>query len=74
MGATDNHRRTHDHPEEPQTMNLTPDFVEEVRKTARAYDGATTPDERRAQGARLDALADQLSEGQLKQVAKMIMR
>ena len=55
-------------------MNLTNEFVEEVRKTARAYDGATTPDERRAQGARLDALADQLSEGQLKQVAKMIQR
>lgn len=55
-------------------MNLTNEFVEEVRKTARAYDGATNPDERRAQGARLDALADQLSEGQLKQVAKMIMR
>lgn len=55
-------------------MNLTYEFVEEVRNIARAYDGATAPDERRAQGARLDALADQLSEGQLKQVAKMIMR
>lgn len=55
-------------------MTLTNEFVEEVRKTVRAYDGATTPDERRAQGARLDALADLLSEGQLKQVARMIMR
>lgn len=55
-------------------MNLTPDFVEEVSKTARAYDGATTPDERRAQGARLDALADQLSEGQIKQVVNRLNR
>lgn len=55
-------------------MNLTPEFVNEIRAAARAYDGATTPDERRAQGARLDALADQLSEGQIKQVCKMITR
>ena len=55
-------------------MNLTNEFIEEVRKTARAYDGATDPDERRSQGAKLDALADQLSDGQVKQVCKMIMR
>ena len=51
-------------------MNLTPDFVEEVRKTARAYDGATTIDELRAQGAILDALADQLSEGNSNKLQK----
>lgn len=55
-------------------MNLTNEFINDIRAAAKAYDGATDPEERRAQGARLDALADQLSEGQLKQVAKMIMR
>ena len=55
-------------------MNLTPEFVNDIRAAAKAYDGATTPDERRAQGARLDALADQLSDGQLKQVCKIIER
>lgn len=55
-------------------MNITKEFVEEVRKTARAYDGATAPADRITQGARLDALADQLSDGQLKQVAKIINR
>lgn len=55
-------------------MNLTPDFIAEVRKAARAYDGATTPDDRIMQGARLDAIAEQLSDGQLKQVCKIINR
>lgn len=55
-------------------MNITKEFVEEVRKSARAYDGATTPSERVALGARLDALAGQLSDGQIKQIRKMIMR
>ena len=59
---------------EPYTMNLTNEFRNDIRAAFKAYDGATTPDERRAQGSRLDTLADQLSEGQLKQVAKMIMR
>ena len=55
-------------------MNLTNEFINDIRAAAKAYDGATTPDDRRAQGARLDALADKLSEGQLKQVVKMIQR
>lgn len=55
-------------------MNITKEFVDEVRKTARAYDGATTPADRMTQGARLDALADQLSDGHLKQICKIINR
>lgn len=55
-------------------MDLTTDFVNSIRAAAKAYDGATTPDERRTNGERLDALAAQLSEGQLRQVCKMIMR
>lgn len=55
-------------------MNLTPELVNDIRAAAKAYDGATTHEERKAQGARLDALAEQLSDGHIKQVAKMIMR
>lgn len=55
-------------------MNITPELVKDIRAAAKAYDGATTHEERKAQGARLDALAEQLSDGQIKQVAKMIQR
>lgn len=55
-------------------MNLTPDIIKTICDAAKAYDAATDADERASLGAKLDALADQLSDGQLKQVCKMVNR
>lgn len=55
-------------------MNLTPEYIKQVADAAKAYDNAKDAQERVALGARLDALADNLSEGQTKQVARMLMR
>ena len=55
-------------------MNLTREFVEGMRSVARQYDAEKDMEKRKVIGLRLDAMADQLSDGQLSQVAKMIMR
>lgn len=55
-------------------MNLTPEFINELRATAKAYDGEADATKRAEIGARLDSLADRLSAGQIKQVVKIISR
>ena len=55
-------------------MNITPDFVKTLSATAKAYDAETDMDKRRVLGARLDELSAALSDGQIKQVVKMMYR
>lgn len=55
-------------------MTLTEDFIKKVMDAAKAYDKATDIHERTSLGIRFDALIDELSEGQLKQVAKRLIR
>lgn len=59
---------------EKQKMNLTPEFINEVRATAKAYDGEADATKRAELGSRLDSLAERLSDGQVKQVIKIISR
>ena len=55
-------------------MNLTQDFIGQLRMTAKAYDAEKDQSKRAALGAELDRLADQLSEGQLRQVVKILLK
>ncbi len=54
-------------------MNLTREYCDEIVKVAKKYDKATG-EERKALGRKLDELANPLSEGQLRQVAKIVAR
>lgn len=55
-------------------MNITPEFINELRATAKAYDGEADATKRAELGARIDSLAERLSDGQVKQVIKIISR
>lgn len=55
-------------------MNLDNEYIGRLRAAAKAYDAETRPEKRTELGAALDALAEPLSEGQLRQVAKMVNR
>lgn len=55
-------------------MDLNKDFIGRISDTAKAYDAETDMTRRVALGAKLDEMADLLSEGQLRQVSKMLMR
>lgn len=55
-------------------MDITKALVAEVKAAAKRYDGAPDIDSRISAGRDLDALVDGLSEGQLKQMAKLIRR
>lgn len=55
-------------------MDLNQKFVDGLRAIAREYDAETNMPSRVALGQRLDEMAGMLSDGQLRQVSKMLMR
>lgn len=55
-------------------MDLTKEYINTLGAAAKAYDAETDMGKRVTLGARLDELAEPLSAGQLKQVAKIINR
>lgn len=55
-------------------MNLGQDFIGKLRTAAEAYDAEKEPSKRAALGAELDRLAAQLSEGQLRQIVKILLK
>lgn len=55
-------------------MDITKDLVTEVKAAAQRYDSAPDIDSRISAGRDLDALVDGLSDGQLKQMTKLIRR
>ena len=55
-------------------MNITNDFVDDVKKLCREYDGAEDMPTRIALGDRLEAEARKLSDGQIRQLVKMVQK
>lgn len=55
-------------------MNITNDFVDSVRKLCRDYDRAPDMPTRIALGDRLDAVGAQLSDGQVRQLVKILQK
>lgn len=55
-------------------MNLDQSFIGRLRAAAKAYDAEKDPSKRVALGEEFDGLADMLSEGQLRQVVKILLR
>ena len=55
-------------------MNLDQDFIGNLRTAAKAYDAENDPSKRAALGVELDRLANQLSEGQIRQVVKILLK
>ena len=55
-------------------MNLDQVFINRLRTAAKAYDAEKDLSRRAELGAELDKLADMLSEGQLRQVVKILLR
>ena len=53
-------------------MDLNQKFVDGLRAIAREYDAETNMPRRVALGQRLDEMAGMLSDGQLRQVSKML--
>lgn len=56
-------------------MTLTNDYLDKIRDVAKAYDAETIDLDRRVLlGQEFDRLTDKLSDGQLKQVTKILRR
>ena len=55
-------------------MTLDQGYIDELRAKAKQYDAEQDSSKRTALGAELDRLADQLSEGQLRQVVKILLK
>lgn len=54
-------------------MNIDRKFVDRVCAACKAYDGAADMPTRIARGGELDALVAPLSEGQMRQLVKIVM-
>lgn len=55
-------------------MTLDQSFIGQLRSTAKAYDAEHDPAKRAALGKEIDRMADMLSEGQLRQVVKILLK
>ena len=56
-------------------MQLTQEFIDEVRKVAKEYDAEKEDMQRRKElGKKLDDMTSQLSDGQLRQMSSIISR
>ena len=55
-------------------MNITNELVDEFRRLAKEYDETSAPTKRMELGARIDDIGGRLSEKQIPQFVKMVLR